>query len=120
MVSARHHCSQEEITIGQVRDWKGMDKEEWKFVKKKKEKKENGKENKEEGVIKNNWGRGVGVGICNERVDECVCVCVYKYVWDSFLVRSVFFFSFFFLHAYSNFKTFSSRRFVPRKLSPTS
>lgn len=87
---------------------------------KKKEKKENGKENKEGGVIKNNWGRGVGVGICNERVDECVCVCVYKYVWDSFLVRSVFFFSFFFLHAYSNFKTFSSRRFVPRKLSPTS
>lgn len=30
-----------------------MDKEEWKFVKKKK----NEKENKEGGVIKNNWGR---------------------------------------------------------------
>lgn len=86
-----------------------MDKEEWKFVKKKK--KENGKENKEGGVIKNNWGRRGWEFVTS------VWMNVYKYIWDSFLVRSVFFF---FLHAYSNFKTFSSRRFVPRKLSPTS
>lgn len=97
MVSARHHCSQKEITIGQVRDWKGMDKEEWKFVKKKKEKKENGKENKEEGVIKNNWGRGVGVGICNERVDECVCVSVCTNMYGiRFSFVPCFFFLFFF------------------------